>query len=106
MSLHSVGITHGPRDSPRANQLLDNSAVVTFMVHPSKTKIETPCFPVAGTASPLPTALHKPACRRICCWSMVRGVCSYTYVYAVERAACIADVPAWNRLPIRHESQV
>lgn len=40
------------RGSPRANRLLPSTAVVTFMVHPSKTKIETSCFPVAGTASP------------------------------------------------------
>ena len=74
MSLHSVGITHGPRDSPRANQLLDNSAVVTFMVLPSQTKIDLRASPwLVGV---LPTRRGSAqACRWICCWSMVRGVC-------------------------------
>ena len=74
MSLHSVGITHGPRDSPRANQLLDNSAVVTFMVLPSQSKIDTRASP--WLASLLPTRRGSAqACRWICCWSLVRGVC-------------------------------
>ena len=74
MSLHPVGITHGPRDSPRANQLLDNSAVVTFMVLPSQTKIDLRASPwLVGV---LPTRRGSAqACRWICCWSMVRGVC-------------------------------
>lgn len=84
------------RDSPRANQLLDNSAVVTFMVLPSQTKIDLRASPwLVGV---LPTWRGSAqACRWICCWSMVRGVCRccmYMYVYVVETAACIACVPA------------
>jgi hypothetical protein len=96
MSLHPVGITHGPRDSPRANQLLDNSAVVTFMVLPSQTKIDLRTSP--WLARLLPTRRGSAqACRWICCWSLVRGVCCYCmqmYVYVVETAACIAYIPA------------
>lgn len=74
MSLHSVGLHHGPRVSPRANQLLDNSAVVTFMVLPSQTKIDLRASPwLVGV---LPTRRGSAqTCRWICCWSMVRGVC-------------------------------
>jgi hypothetical protein len=62
------------RDSPRANQLLDNSAVVTFMVLPSETKIDTRASP--WLVSLLPTRRGSAqACRWICCWSLVRGVC-------------------------------
>ena len=62
------------RDSPRANQLLDNSAVVTFMVLPSQTKIDLRASPwLVGV---LPTWRGSAqACRWISCWSMVRGVC-------------------------------
>ena len=62
------------RDDPRANQLLDNSAVVTFMVLPSQTKIDLRASPwLVGV---LPTWRGSAqACRWISCWSMVRGVC-------------------------------
>jgi hypothetical protein len=49
--LSIFSVVYMSRGSPRTNQLHHNTAVVTFMVHPSQHQDRTPCFPVADNAA-------------------------------------------------------
>jgi hypothetical protein len=103
MSLRSVGITHGPRDSPRANQFCSSD----FHGPSLPDQDRSPYFPVAGTSAAdkarVCTSLPVDLLLVVGAW---RLLLLYANVCISCRDGCVHRVRTRQGLPTRHDVQV